>query len=102
MEKLRVGDVVKATQKFSVGDSVTVVDINRMYILDSDPPKEGAPARVVGLSEKSYLDVLIEIEGWHEGHDGNEHAGYCIEGSDSCWWVKSSNIMLIDSFDGNL
>lgn len=88
--------------KFSIGDSVTVINIKRMDLLDSDPPKEGALARVVGLSKKSYLDVLIEIEGWHEGHDGNEHAGYCIEGSDSCWWVKSSNIMLIDSFDGNL
>ena len=62
MENLKVGDIVKATQKFSVGDSVTVVDINRMYILDSDPPKEGAPARVVGLSKKAILMYSLRLK----------------------------------------
>lgn len=66
--------------KFKVGDRVKMKE--NSYV-------EGKIGFIIATaySDGSYV---VQIPGWHGGHDGN-----VLPGSDSCWWVGESDMELL-------
>lgn len=71
--------------KFKIGDRV------RMNENSAIEDKIGYIVAIDG--EDVRVPYLVEVPGWHGGHDG----GGIREDSDSCWWVNEDGIDLLES-----
>lgn len=71
--------------KFKIGDRVRMNEKSMI---------EGKVGYIVAIDDEDVrVPYLVEVPGWHGGHDGG-----CIrKDSDSCWWVNEDGIDLLES-----
>lgn len=67
--------------EFKIGDRVKMNDKSSL---------ENKVGFIVAIEYNSYL---VEVPGWHGGHDG----GGIRKDSDSCWWVSKDGMDLLES-----
>lgn len=71
--------------KFKIGDRVK---------MNENSAIEGKIGYIVAIDgEDVRVPYLVEVPGWHGGHDG----GGIREDSDSCWWTSEDGIDLLES-----
>lgn len=71
--------------EFKIGDRVK---------MNENSAIEGKIGYIVAIDgEGVKVPYLVEVPGWHGGHDG----GGIRKDSDSCWWVKEDGIDLLES-----
>lgn len=71
--------------KFEIGDRVK---------MNENSTIEGKIGYIVAIDDEDVrVPYLVEVPGWHGGHDG----GYIRKESDSCWWVNEDGIDLLES-----
>ena len=71
--------------KFKIGDRVKMNEKSMI---------EGKVGYIVALDDEDvHVPYLVEVPGWHGGHDGDG----IRKDSDSCWWVSEDGMDLLES-----
>lgn len=68
--------------EFKIGDRVKMNEKSAI---------EGKIGYIVAIEDEDvHVPYLVEVPGWHGGHDG----GGIRKDSDSCWWTSEDGIDL--------
>lgn len=71
--------------KFKIGDRVKMNEKSMI---------EGKVGYIVAIDDENvHVPYLVEVPGWHGGHDGDG----IRKDSDSCWWVSEDGMDLLES-----
>ena len=71
--------------KFKIGDRVKMNEKSMI---------EGKVGYIVAIDDEDvHVPYLVEVPGWHGGHDGDG----IRKDSDSCWWVSEDGMDLLES-----
>ena len=71
--------------KFKIGDRVKMNEKSMI---------EGKVGYIVAIDDEDVrVSYLVEVPGWHGGHDGDG----IRKDSDSCWWVSEDGMDLLES-----
>ena len=71
--------------KFKIGDRVKMNEKSMI---------EGKVGYIVAIDDEDvHVPYLVEVPGWHGGHDGDG----IRKDSDSCWWVSKDGMDLLES-----
>lgn len=71
--------------KFKIGDRVKMNEKSMI---------EGKVGYIVAIDDENvHVPYLVEVPGWHGGHDGDG----IRKDNDSCWWVSEDGMDLLES-----